>query len=137
MSVVREDIAASVQTHGNNINSVVSFDCIAVFKKRLADRGVIATKAMIKAVLANGGKWVLEKHRLPINGGWSKWVEIYPTEHWSEMSCTTHLTASDWRSLGIEDCKNGSPCQSDNESYQWGYGYQYELEAKQSAMCLH
>jgi len=136
MSAVKEDIAAGVDTFGNTSN-VVNLDSIVVFKKRLAARCVVATKAMINAVLANGGKWTLVKHRQKYSGGWSGWVECYPTDHWSEMSHTGHLSVADWRYLGADDCKKGLVALSDNEHYQYGYGKQYELEARQSALSLH
>jgi len=136
MSTVKDDIAAGVETFGN-INNVVSLDSIVAFKKRLAARGVVATDAMINAVLANGGKWTVEKYKKRFTGGWSHWVERYPTEHWTEMSDTGHFSVADWRYHGAEDCKNGLPCQSDNIHYQSGYGRQYETEQKESALCLH
>lgn len=136
MDIVKNDIAAGVETFGNK-NGVVNLNCIAVFKKRLAARGVVATQAMIKAVLANGGKWQLEKYHRPMFGGWSGFVERYPTEHWTELSDTGHFTVADWRYHGANDCKNGLPCLSDNVHYQHGYGNQYELEAKQTALSLH
>lgn len=112
-------------------------DNIKAFKKRLLARGVVATEPMIKAVVANGGKWNLERYRNTFVGGWSVFVERYPVEHWTELSDTGHFSAMDWHYHGVEDCKKGLPSQSDNENYLKGYAYQYELEAKQSAMCLH
>ena len=47
------------------------------------------------------------------------------------------LSATDWYYLGADDCKKGLAAFSDNEHYLRGYGNQYELEQKQTAMCLH
>ena len=39
--------------------------------------------------------------------------------------------------LGVKDCISGVSSRFYNDAYLWGYAHQYELEAKQSALCLH
>ena len=102
---------------------------IELFIQRLQNRGVTATSAMIEAVNRNNGIFWLEKNRKFL-GGFGEWVERYPTEHWAELSDTSHLKPNDWHQLGMNDRSKGLAAMSDNPSYLLGYG---EIKEQQAA----
>jgi hypothetical protein len=92
------------------------------FIQHCAIRGVIATQAMIDAVIANGERFSLEKRRLMGGGSvWGKWVEIYPVTHWLQMSSYTEFTPKEWEFLGKDDKRQGLQALSDNINYRRGY----------------
>jgi hypothetical protein len=135
MSAVKEDIAAGVVTIGN-INNVVSVN----------DSGYSQELLDIHARHIERGRLIALSERISNRGDREREIERInrDTLHIDVIAEDRRrkkgLLNANWLKhlqAGRRHCIAGIPPESDNPHYLRGYGRQYELEQKQSAMCLH